>query len=239
MGRAILPRGGGAARVRVPVRGPIARPEDQGVGQGSAGSGQGPGAVGDLPRRGARRARLRAAQARPAERDPRPLPVGAADVRSGRARHRQHGDARGLRHRRAEGALAQADAQPGAVVGVLDDRAPGWLRPEPVPRPTRCATATNGSSPARSGSRAPGGSPTSSSSCARTACSSCPATRPASRSSPSPATTTTSSTTTCGFRSTTCSGPRTAPRCWPSGASAAGASTTRCAPSRSASWPST
>ena len=61
----------------------------------------------------------------------------------------------------------------------------------------------------------------------------------ASRSSPSRATTTTSSTTTCACRSTTCSAPRTAPRCSRSGASAAAASTTRCAPSPSASSPST
>ena len=163
LGRGVLPGGGRAARLRLPVRGPLAGPEDQGAGQGPAGPGQGPGPVGDLPRRGARRPRLRPAQARPAQRDPRPLPVGAADVRRRRARHREHGDARGLRHRGAEGALARADAQPGDVVGVLDDRAAGRLRPEPVQDPRRHATATSGSSTARSGSRAPGGSPTSSS----------------------------------------------------------------------------
>ena len=101
------------------------------------GAGQGPGPVGDLPRRGARRPGLRPAQARPAQRDPRPLPVGAADVRRRRARHRQHGDARRLRHRGAEGALARAAAQPGDVLGVLDDRAAGRLRPEPVQDPRR------------------------------------------------------------------------------------------------------
>ena len=89
--------------------------------------------------------------------------VGAADVRRGRARHRQHGDARGVRHRGAEGALARADAQPGDVVGVLDDRAAGRLRPEPVQDPRGSATATSGSSTARSGSRARDASPTSSS----------------------------------------------------------------------------
>ena len=78
--------------------------------------GQGPGPVGDLPRRGARRPRLRPAQARPAQRDHRPLRLGAADVRRRRARHREHGDARRLRHRGAEGALARAAAQPGDVL---------------------------------------------------------------------------------------------------------------------------
>ena len=56
---------------------------------------------------------------------------------AGRARHREHGDARGVRHRGAEGALAEADAQPGDVVGVLDDRAAGRLGPEPVQDPRR------------------------------------------------------------------------------------------------------
>ena len=51
---------------------------------------------------------LRPAQARAAQRDPRSLPVGAADVRRGRARHRQHGDARRVRHRGAEEALARS-----------------------------------------------------------------------------------------------------------------------------------
>ena len=118
--------------VRVPVRRAEPGSEDQGARQEPAGPDQGPGAVGDLPRRGARRPRLRPAQARSVERDHRAVPHRAADVRCGRARHRQHGDARGLRHRGAEGALAEADAQPGDVVGVLDDRTAGRLRPEPV-----------------------------------------------------------------------------------------------------------
>ena len=37
-------------------------------------------------------------------------PVGAADVRCRRARHREHGDARRLRHRGAEGTVAHAAA---------------------------------------------------------------------------------------------------------------------------------
>ena len=79
------------------------------------------------------------------------------------ARHREHGDARRVRHRRAEEALARADAEPGDVLGVLDDRAPGRLGPEPVQDPRHRATATSGSSTARSGSPARVGSPTSSS----------------------------------------------------------------------------
>ena len=90
------------------------------------------GAVGDLPRQGAGRTGLRAAQARLAERGHRSLPVGAADVRGRRARHGQHGDARGVRDRGAKGALAEADAQPAAVVGVFDDRAAGRLGSEAV-----------------------------------------------------------------------------------------------------------
>ena len=53
--------------------------------------------------------------------------------------------------------------EPGDVLRVLDDRAAGRLRPQPVQDPRRCATATSGSSTARSGSPARAGSPTSSS----------------------------------------------------------------------------
>src|SRR5450432_199759 len=50
-----------------------------------------------------------------------------------RGLHRQHGDARGLRHRGAEGAVARPADQPGDVLGLLDDRAAGRVRSEPVP----------------------------------------------------------------------------------------------------------
>ena len=49
----------------------------------------------------------------------------------------QHGDARRLRHRGAEAAVAQAAHEPGDVLGLLDDRAPGRVRPEPVQDPRR------------------------------------------------------------------------------------------------------
>ena len=131
-------------------------PEVKAAGRPAAAPGQGPGPVGAVPRQGARRPRLRPAQAGAAQRDPRPLPVGARDLRRRRARHRQHGDARRVRHRRAEEALARAADEPGDVLGVLDDRAPGRVRPDPVQDPRRHATATSGSSTARSGSPAPG-----------------------------------------------------------------------------------
>ena len=91
--------------------------------------------MGHLPRRGPRGTRLRPATARPPQRDPRTVPVSAPDVRRRRSRHRQHGDARGVRHRGAEGAVAEADARPGAVVRLLDDRTAGRLRSEPLPHP--------------------------------------------------------------------------------------------------------
>ncbi len=49
--------------------------------------------------------------------------------------NRQHGDARRVRHRRAERALVEADAQPGDVVGLFDDRTTGRIRPEPLQDP--------------------------------------------------------------------------------------------------------
>ncbi len=214
-------------------------PEDPRPGQGPAGSGSGPGPVGDLPRRRARRSRLRPAEARAPERDPRPLPVGAADVRRGRARHRQHGDARRVRNRRAEEALARADAQPGDVVGVLDDRAAGRFRSEPVPHPRRARWRRVGHqrrevvherrtrrrhplrdvherhvrrAPQDPGRRDHARAP-----------------QPQPHHLPRRA----------HSRSTIYSGPKTVPRCSRSGASAAVASITRCARSRSASSPST
>ena len=49
------------------------------------GRGQGAGPLGDLPRQGHRRPRLRAAEARSPERDPRAVRLRAADVRLGQA----------------------------------------------------------------------------------------------------------------------------------------------------------
>ena len=195
--------------------------------------------MGALPRRGTGRSRLRPAQAGAAERDHRPLCGRPADVRRRGARHREHGDARRLRHRGAEEAVAGADAEPGHLLGVLDDRTAGRIRPEPV-------QDTRGSRWRRVGDQR-----------REVVHLSGPRRRHplrdvherhvrraaqdsrASRSSRSRATTTTSSTATSAFRSTTCSVQRTAPRRLPSAGSAAAASTTRCARSPSASWPST
>ena len=58
--------------------------------------------------------------------------VGPVDIRLAGSRHRQHGDARRLRHSRAKRALVEPTDEPGDLVCLLDDRAPGRLRPEPV-----------------------------------------------------------------------------------------------------------
>ncbi len=70
-----------------------------------------PGPVGHPPRARARRPGLRPAEAGAAERDPRPVAVGADRLRLPGARHRQRRDHRPLRHRRAEGALPPAAAR--------------------------------------------------------------------------------------------------------------------------------
>ena len=72
---------------------------------------------------------LRSAPAGVAQRDPRPARIGAGDLRDAGPRHREHGDPRRLRHRRAEGTVAVSADEPGDLVGVLDDRAAGRLRP--------------------------------------------------------------------------------------------------------------
>ncbi len=166
-------------------------------------------------------------------------PVGAADVRRRRARHRQHGDARRLRHRGAEGALAQADAQPGDVLGVLDDRAAGRLRPEPVQDPRRARRRRVGHQrrevvhQRRPGRRHPVRDVHQRH--VRGAARDAGRRDPARAAQPQPH----HLQRRARARSTTCSAPRTAPRCSPSAGSAAAASTTRCAPSPSASSPST
>ena len=66
------------------------------------GGGPAPGTVGDPPGTRTGRSRLRTAQARPAERDPGPIAVGANHIRLPGTRHRQCRDHRPLRHRRAE-----------------------------------------------------------------------------------------------------------------------------------------
>jgi alkanesulfonate monooxygenase SsuD/methylene tetrahydromethanopterin reductase-like flavin-dependent oxidoreductase (luciferase family) len=91
-------------------------------------------------RRGARRARrpgLRPAEARAAQRDPRPLAVGTDRVRVPGAGHGQRGNHRPLRHPGAEGALPAAAARRRDVLLLLDDRAPCGRRPHDVQDPCR------------------------------------------------------------------------------------------------------
>ena len=75
-----------------------------------------------------------------------PQPGGGADGLQLRgARHRQHGDPRRARHRRAARALAGAAARGADPLLLLDDRARGLrLGPDPACRRGRCATATSG-----------------------------------------------------------------------------------------------
>ena len=137
LGQGVLRGEGRAARPRVSACGARTRPRGEGLCARTAAGGQGPGPLGDLPRRGTRRPRLRATQTRSAQRGHRTLRRRPAHVRGIGAGHRQHGDARRLRHRGAEGALAQAAAQSGHLLGVFDDRTPGRQRPEPVQDPRR------------------------------------------------------------------------------------------------------
>ena len=126
-------------------------------------AGEGPWPLGAIPRQGVGRSRLRATQAGADQRDPGPLRLGAGHLRHPGSRHRKHGDARGVRHRGAEAALAVPAHEPGDLVGLFDDRAAGRVGPEPVQDVTQPATARNGSSTARSGSPAVAATPTSSS----------------------------------------------------------------------------
>src|SRR5262245_9364169 len=74
LGRGVLQGRGRTARVRLPVRGPLARSARQGLCPRPATPDQGPGAVGDLPRRGAGRSWVRPAEAGATERSHRALP---------------------------------------------------------------------------------------------------------------------------------------------------------------------
>ena len=76
-----------------------------------------------------------------AQRDPRPLAVGADRVRVPGARHRQRRDHRPLRHAGAEGALPAAAARRRAVLVLLDDRA---ARAAPTRRCSRPAPCKDG-----------------------------------------------------------------------------------------------
>ena len=133
LGRRVRPRGDRAARPRVsaPAVHPAGRQPPQGH-RPAQGGGAATRAVGDPPRTRARRPGLRPAQARPAERDPRPLAVGADRVRLPGTRHRQRRDHRPLRHRRAEADVPAAAARRRAVLLLLDDRTARRCRPDPV-----------------------------------------------------------------------------------------------------------
>ena len=86
---------------------------------------------------GARRPGLRAGEAGAAQRDPRPLRLGAVGVRLPGARLRQRRDPRPLRHRGAEGTLPAAAARRRDLVVLLDDRAARRRRPDAVHDPRR------------------------------------------------------------------------------------------------------
>ena len=90
------------------------------------------GLVGHPSRPRARRPGLRPAQAGAAQRDPRPLAVGADRLRLPGTRHRQRRDHRALRHAGAEGALPAPAARRRAVLQLLDDRTAGRRRSHPV-----------------------------------------------------------------------------------------------------------
>ncbi len=82
----------------------------------------------------------------------------ARDLQLQRPRHRQHGGARSLRHRRAEEAVARAAASRRDPLGLRDDRARCRVVGRDEYRRRRsCATATTTSSTAGSGGPSGGG----------------------------------------------------------------------------------
>ena len=102
--------------------------------RGTPAAGQGPGAVGDVPRRGPGGPGLRAAQ------------LGLLNEILGRypsapvifgtpAPDTGNMEMLAAYGTGAEGAVAVSPDQPGDLVGLLDDRAPGRIRPDPVPDP--------------------------------------------------------------------------------------------------------
>ncbi len=97
----------GADPARTPFRRAPGRRVEAGQAS-SAGTGEGAGTVGCVPRPGARRERPRAAEARADVGDHRALHDVDDDLRCASARQREHGVARARCHRRAEGALAVA-----------------------------------------------------------------------------------------------------------------------------------
>ena len=113
----------------------IRDPEDAGPGRPLAPAGEGAGAVGHLPGRGTGWARVRPAEAGPAQRDHRPLrhrPRRSSVARPPTPATWRSWPPTAPRTRRSAGSAAH---EPGDLVGLLDDRAPGWLGPEPVHDP--------------------------------------------------------------------------------------------------------
>ena len=136
LGRRLRARGGRAARPRPEPRLGHERPVAHGADPAAQEKVRG-GACGPPPRPRARRARLRPGEAGAAQRDPRPQPLRADRLRLPGAGLRQRRDPGPLRHRRAQGALPRAAAAQRDRLGLLDDRAPGRLRPHPVHRAGR------------------------------------------------------------------------------------------------------
>ena len=110
----------------------LERPGAPGADPAAAADRQGPRAVGHPPRAAPRRSRLRPDEARPAQRDPRPVGVRAHRIRFAGPGFRQQRDPRALRHPRAQGALPRAAARQPHHLLLLDDRAAGRRRPEGV-----------------------------------------------------------------------------------------------------------
>ncbi len=112
------------------------------------------GPVGLPPRPRARRPGLRPGQAGPAQRDPRPLALGAVGVRLPGAGLRQRRDPRPLRHRRSRRRKYLQPLLDGEISSCYS-----MTEPQAGADPTlfttrgRSRTATSGSSTARSGSR--------------------------------------------------------------------------------------
>ena len=119
--RAPLPRRGrGQSRERQSVDSDAARRGAQGRGASRVAVEPLPAAIG--ARRGTHQPRIRAAV-----RADGPRHVGARGLQLQRARYRQHGDDRALRHARAQAAVARAAARGRDPVGIPDDRARGRL----------------------------------------------------------------------------------------------------------------
>ena len=240
LGRAVLQGEGRAARLRLPVRRPLTRSRGEGVRPRAPAGGQGSGALGDLPRRGARRPRLRPAQARPAQRGDRPLRLGAPQMFGAAApdtgnmemlaaygtEEQKERWLKPLLNQDMFSAYSMTEPQGGSDPNLFRTHAvrdgdewvingEKWFTSRRPSRrhPLRDVHQRHVRRAARDPRRRDhAGAPEPQPHHLQRRAG---AARPPARAR------------------------RTAPRCWPSDASAAGASTTRCAPSPSATWPST